>query len=110
MVAGGSDADEMPGNLFGGFTDGDRESSRVATPAGLGRDAAGRIYLADSGNSALRRYDPASGRLETLVGKNRRGVKLGAAPALNLPISISFIGNGQLLVADLAENSLLLVN
>jgi thiol-disulfide isomerase/thioredoxin/sugar lactone lactonase YvrE len=66
-----------------GFADGERETARFNAPQGLicGADAEGNlvIYVADTGNHAIRRVDRASGQVTTLAGTGARGGKLGAA-------------------------------
>ncbi len=92
-----------------GMVDGDAASSRLSSPSRLARDPAGQIYISDAGNGAIRRFDPRTGLLETIVGTGRRGVKLGAAPALNEPWGLAFTQEGDLLVVDRAENSVLML-
>lgn len=54
-----------PGNF--GTTDGPGAAARFGDPVGLAADANGRIYVADSLNSTLRRITPA-GAVSTLAG------------------------------------------
>lgn len=66
------------GDGTAGFTDGDATSARFAAPQGLiaNGDA---VFVADTGNHALRRIDLASGMVTTLAGIGRRGRPLAAA-------------------------------
>lgn len=66
------------GDGAAGLADGDATSARFNGPQGLiaSRDA---IFVADTGNHALRRIDLATGAVTTLAGTGRRGRPLAAA-------------------------------
>ncbi len=49
------------------FVDGDRETARLQHPLGICADEAG-VFVADSYNHAIRRYDTEKATIETLVG------------------------------------------
>jgi len=54
-----------------GFSDGEKAKPLTATfngPKGIALDAKGRVYIADTENHAIRRYDPATQSVETLAG------------------------------------------
>lgn len=55
-----------------GFTDGDRETARFQRPQGLrfaeGASGGGALFVADTGNHAIRRVDLAAGRVTTVAG------------------------------------------
>jgi len=55
-----------------GRTDGLAEAASFNSPQGLATDEAA-IYIADTANHMLRRYDRATRRVETLAGTGRRG-------------------------------------
>jgi hypothetical protein len=71
------------GSGVAGFADGDRETAQFNGPQGLvceaDREGNLVIYVADTGNHAIRRVDRASGAVTTLAGIGRRGGALGAA-------------------------------
>jgi uncharacterized protein YyaL (SSP411 family)/thiol-disulfide isomerase/thioredoxin len=50
-----------------GFTDGPRRDARLRAPQGLDRSGS-QLWVADTGNHALRRIELDSGRIETLAG------------------------------------------
>jgi thiol-disulfide isomerase/thioredoxin/sugar lactone lactonase YvrE len=50
-----------------GFRDGRAASARFSSPQGLAFSGDG-LYVADSGNHAIRHIDPATGRVETVAG------------------------------------------
>lgn len=63
-----------------GFSDGAEDAATFDHPQGLiaTRDA---IYVADTGNHAIRKIDLASGNVSTLAGTGHRGTGLGVASA-----------------------------
>ncbi|CAM3324669.1 thioredoxin-like domain-containing protein [Nocardioides dubius] len=50
-----------------GFRDGDRERARLQHPLGVAVDDEHRVLVADTYNGAIRRFDPATGLLETVA-------------------------------------------
>ncbi|ULR51988.1 thioredoxin-like domain-containing protein [Streptomyces deccanensis] len=55
-----------------GFVDGDAEDARFSEPQGLALLDGGAVVVADTVNHALRRLDPATGRVTTLAGTGRQ--------------------------------------
>ncbi len=64
------------GSGVAGLADGDATTARFNGPQGLIADARA-IFVADTGNHALRRIDRATGLVTTLAGTGRRGLALG---------------------------------
>ncbi len=58
-----------------GFEDGPVETARFCTPQGLACGP-GVIYVADTGNHAVRKVDLERGRVETVAGQGWRGLPL----------------------------------
>jgi len=54
------------GQFPGRFVDGPATSARFLSPSGLARDAAGNVYVADTGNHAVRKIDP-NGNVSTVA-------------------------------------------
>ena len=52
-----------------GFLDGPARSSQLAGPKHLCVDSHDRVYIADDLNSAIRRYDPRTGQMTTVLGR-----------------------------------------
>lgn len=102
------------------FMDGELEHAAFRRPHGLALGR-GMLYVADSGNHALRRIVLPSGRVETLCGNGRSGepvagpVTTPAAAPLNQPLAvaatdseiyIAMAGDNRLWAYDLGRNAL----
>ena len=86
-------------------------TAQVNGPTGLALDAAGNIYVADTGNHVVRVVN-ASGNINSVVGtlgSNGTGTVPGSASAvlLNAPAAVSASGVGKLSVLDSGNNRLL---
>ena len=81
-----------------GFADGPAETAAFRYPQGLA-ERAGVLYVADTGNHAVRRVDLASGRVETVAGTGLKaeGALHAAADArtaaLRSPWDVVFVGD-----------------
>ena len=73
-----------------GNSDGPPGSSRLNNPTGLSSDGAGRLYIADSGNNAIRVLDLATMSLSTLA----------ANTTFNRPAGVACGRSNELWVAD----------
>ena len=84
-----------------GFADGARTAARFRTPSGLAVDADGRIYVADTGNHAIRRITP-DGIVTTLAGDGIPGDRDGPAASarFNGPVGVAVDASGTVYVAD----------
>ncbi len=84
-----------------GFKDGLGARASFHTPSGLAMDAAGNIYVADTGNHAIRKISP-QGQVTTLAGSGRAGYRDGAAAQaqFNGPIGVAVDALGVVYVAD----------
>jgi DNA-binding beta-propeller fold protein YncE len=84
-----------------GFADGPGGSARFDTPSGIAIGAGGVLYVADTGNHAIRRIS-ADGHVTTLAGDGVVGDAdgLGRLARFNGPIGIAVDGRGRVLVAD----------
>lgn len=85
-----------------GHTDGAAADARFAYPEGIAVDAAGTVYVADSGNNTIRKITPA-GTVSTLAGT--AGIKgsadgTGAAAQFDSPIALTVDAAGNVFVAD----------
>lgn len=83
-----------------GFADGDPHRAAFRAPQGVSADAE-TLWVADTGNHAIRRIDLATGAVATLAGTGRRGRALGQAAtartaALASPWDIVPFGGGAI--------------
>ncbi len=81
-----------------GALDGQGAQARFALPLDLLYEAPGVLYVADSGNGAIRRIDLSSGMVTTYIGLlGQQGVSPGPLPArLNRPRGLVKLGPDQL--------------
>ncbi|HEX5431705.1 MAG TPA: IPT/TIG domain-containing protein [Bryobacteraceae bacterium] len=77
--------------------------ARLHTPLGIAVDAAGNLYIADSGNQVIRKVDP-SGVITTIAGNGTPGFSGDNGPAtqasLNYPSGVAVDAAGNLYIAD----------
>ena len=73
-----------------GFEDGPGASARFDTPSGLAMALDGSIYVADTGNDAIRRIAP-DGMVSTIAG---------ADAGLSGPVGVAVDSRGRVIVAD----------
>lgn len=109
----------MVGNKQPGLVDGSWDKARFNLPLGMALAPEGHVYLADSGNHAIRIVDPATHRVTTLAGDGQqaRGTMAeGDLPGrLNSPwglccvertLYIAMAGNHQIWAIHLDEGRL----
>ncbi len=84
-----------------GFADGIGRSARFHTPSGIARDALGNLYVADTGNHAIRKVTP-DGVVSTLAGNGKPGFEDGPAQRARFhgPMGIAVDASGAVFVAD----------
>ncbi|ARK98201.1 hypothetical protein BOC43_28645 [Burkholderia pseudomallei] len=84
----------LAGGGGSGSVDGQGTSAKFTRPAGIVVDTSGTLYVADSGNNAIRKITP-DGTVSTL------------ARGLNLPMAIALDSGGTLYVTDTNNNTIL---
>ena len=84
-----------------GFQDGQGAAARFDTPSGLALDAIGNLYVADTGNHAIRKVTP-EGVVTTLAGTGTPGWRdgPGAQAQFDGPMGLAVDATGRVIVAD----------
>jgi DNA-binding beta-propeller fold protein YncE len=84
-----------------GFADGAGSDARFDTPSGLAIAADGTMYVADTGNNAVRRI-ARDGSVTTLAGEGTAGLQdgQGREARFNGPLGIAVDASGRVFVAD----------
>ena len=82
--------------------------------SGLAVDAAGNLFIADTGNSRVLRVDAASGVLTTLAGSGIRGFAgdggAAAGAKLDAPTELAVTAGGAVYIADTGNSRIRLVS
>jgi sugar lactone lactonase YvrE len=93
-----------------GFEDGRGASARFRGPSGLAIDAAGNLYIADTGNNAIRRITP-DGIVATVAGDGVAGFRDGPGrdARFNGPIGLALDAAGRVIVADTYNDRIRLI-
>ena len=85
-------------------------SGTLHSPSGLSFDAAASLYIADSGNQAIRKIDSASGQISTFAGTGSAGYSGDGADAnsatMHIPNDVGFDGAGSLYISDFGNDAL----
>jgi len=90
------------GGLPAGSSDGSGGAARFSNPAGTAADGSGNVYVADAGNSTIRKIAPG-GVVTTLAGvAGATGTSdgTGSAARFNAPAGIAVDSAGNIYVAD----------
>jgi len=99
----------VAGNGHAGYSGdgGEAVNASIDVPLDVVADSRGIIYLSDWHHHVVRKYDPASAKIETIAGIGRRAYT-GAGPArdagLSTPLGMSLDNNDNLFIADYGNN------
>ncbi|MDO8414123.1 MAG: hypothetical protein Q7S51_10080 [Gallionellaceae bacterium] len=91
-----------------GSSDGSGTAARFTSPYGLARDNAGNLYVADTGNSTIRKITTAGvvSTLAGMAGMVGSSDGSGAAARFENPYGITSDGVGNLYVADTGNSTI----
>jgi thiol-disulfide isomerase/thioredoxin len=98
-----------------GFKDGDRKRALLQHPTGVLADVTG-IFVADTYNHSIRRYDAEGQKIETVIGDGKSGksgddeVVDARKARLNEPSSIAKLSDSLFLISDTNNHRLVLWN
>ena len=101
-----------PASNFSG-DGGPATSAGLNAPAGVGADSTGNLYIADSGNSRVRKVSASTGIITTVAGGGTGGVGDGGAATSALLGGVRGVGldsAGNLYIADTSANRIREVN
>ncbi len=108
VVLGSNEVTTVAGDTQGrpGFADGAGTAARFKTPWGLAWDGQGALFVADSGNFAIRKFTPATGAVVTVAGSGSAAFQDGAGTnaAFGEPAGLAHDGASTLYVADRANH------
>lgn len=89
-------------------------AAQLNAPSGVALDAAGDVYIADTGNHRIRVVSAQSGNIATLVGTGTAGYTGDGGAAtlaeLNAPGGVTLDGKGNVYIADTGNNRIAEVN
>jgi DNA-binding beta-propeller fold protein YncE len=87
-----------------GSKDGPGAQALFYYPAGLALDGAGNLYIADSYNHSIRKWNISSGNVTTVAGTGKSGVVNGPLlqAQFDSPTGLAIDKNGDLYVSEAA--------
>jgi len=109
-AAAQADVTTLAGSTTPGSANGTGSAAAFRSPAGVAVNAAGDIYVADSGNNEIREVTPA-GVVTTLAGSTTAGSAdgTGAAASFDAPDGVAVNASGDIYVADSGNNEIRMV-
>jgi sugar lactone lactonase YvrE len=101
-VSAAGEVSTLAGAGIEGHADGAAQSARFSHPSGVAVDAAGNVYVADSGNFVIRKITPA-GMVSTLAGSagvQGSGDGAGSAARFRFMRGLTIDASGNLYLSD----------
>ena len=101
-----TDSTVVAGSDSAGYKDGLGPDARFDHPFGLALDNAGNLYIADEGNSLIRKIDPATNvtTFAGMVGVIGSANGADSLSSFNKPFSVAADASGNVFVADAGNN------
>lgn len=95
------------GRPLGAFLDGEAGKSYFNKPMGMTMDADGNVYVADSGNHAIRKID-TKGQVTTMAGSGVQGLQdgKGSEARFRAPEDVAVAKDGTVYVADTLNHAI----
>ncbi|MEN3316007.1 MAG: trimeric autotransporter adhesin [Acidimicrobiaceae bacterium] len=96
----------VAGTGVAGFNGDGRAATRaqLSGPSDVALDAAGNVYISDTGNHRVRKVDVSTGQISTVAGNGKLGVGDSGVPGTSTPMTAPLgllpDGSGNLLIAD----------
>lgn len=94
----------LSGTMNEGLADGNAEDAWFAQTSGLDLGSDGDVFIADSETSAIRRLDPNTGAVSTLIGEGLFDFGFRDGPAaearLQHPLGVRSLPDGSIAIAD----------
>ncbi len=106
----------IAGNGSAGFSGdlGPATAASLKLPAAIAVDAAGNVYVADTGNARVRKVYAQSGNIVTIAGSTSTGdegdSRAATQAALSQPSGIALDAIGQLLISDQGNDTVRIVS
>lgn len=104
MIDSSGNVTTFSGTGIAGLIDGPNISAQFTGPIGIARDSSGNLYVADSGNNAIRKI--SDGQVTTIAGSSQgtAGFSDGPNALFNNPMGIAVDAQGNIYVADTGNN------
>ncbi len=116
ITASMGDISTVAGTATGGYN-GDNipaTSAELSDPMGVALDAAGNMYIADTGNERIRKVTLSTGKISTLAGDGVVGSYgeyiLATHAQLSFPTGVALDAAGNVYIADSGNNLIRAVN
>src|SRR5437016_2851788 len=110
VVAATGNIQTVAGNGTFGFSGdgGPAISAALSDPEGVFLDSSGNLFIADTGNSRIRKVVAATGNIQTVAGNGTLGFSGDGGPAtsatLNVPEGVFVDRSGNLFISDTFNN------
>lgn len=105
-ISAGGDVSTIAGAGLPGLADGQSDVALFDTPCGVAVDGQGNIFVADTGNDAIRKITP-QGDVSTITGASQNnGTSQENNPELDRPVGITVTHDGFLFVVSQGDGKI----